>query len=114
MQSLDTVRRVYELVLRHTSQLALLQCTSAYPTPDEHVQLRVLQQYRQLFPRAVVGYSGHEQGTIITVAAVALGAKVSVVCDLQSRYRFARCHCRVLKLDISSRDISHFQHICLA
>ena len=77
MQSLETVRRVYELVLRHTSQLALLQCTSAYPAPDEHVQLAVLHQYQQLFPRAVVGYSGHELGTAITVAAVALGAKVS-------------------------------------
>ncbi|KAF0309743.1 Sialic acid synthase [Amphibalanus amphitrite] len=76
MQSLETVRRVYELVLRHTSQLALLQCTSAYPTPDEHVHLRVLQQYQQAFPRTVIGYSGHEQGTAITVAAVALGAKI--------------------------------------
>ena len=78
MQSLETVKKVYELVLRHTSQLALLQCTSAYPTPADQVQLRVLHQYRQLFPRAVLGYSGHEQGTAITVAAVAMGAKVSV------------------------------------
>ena len=76
MQSLETVQRVYELVLRHTSQLALLQCTSAYPTPDEQVHLRVLAQYQQLFPRAVIGYSGHEQGTVITAAAVAMGAKV--------------------------------------
>ncbi|XP_037093484.1 sialic acid synthase-like [Pollicipes pollicipes] len=76
MQSLATVRRVYDLVLRHTSQLALLQCTSAYPTPPQDVHLRVLEQYRRLFPRAVLGYSGHEEGTVISVAAVAMGAKI--------------------------------------
>ncbi|CAL4070058.1 unnamed protein product [Meganyctiphanes norvegica] len=58
------------------TQLVLMQCTSAYPTPPEHVHLRVLDTYAQVFPHAHIGYSGHEMGITITLAAVARGARV--------------------------------------
>lgn len=35
-----------------------------------------LQEYQKDFPDIPIGYSGHESGVSITVAAVALGAKV--------------------------------------
>jgi len=35
-----------------------------------------LQEYQKEFPDIPIGYSGHESGVSITVAAVALGAKV--------------------------------------
>lgn len=56
----------------------LLHCVSSYPTAAEHVQLRRLCEYRKRFPNVCIGYSGHELGTAISTAAVALGAKV---CD---------------------------------
>jgi N-acetylneuraminate synthase len=53
---------------------ALLHCNSAYPAPETDIQLRYLTRLAQL--HAIVGYSGHERGTAITIAAVALGAKI--------------------------------------
>lgn len=36
----------------------------------------ILKEYQKLFPDIPIGYSGHETGIAISVAAVALGAKV--------------------------------------
>lgn len=38
--------------------------------------LSILKEYQKLFPDIPIGYSGHETGIAISVAAVALGAKV--------------------------------------
>lgn len=50
----------------------MLHCNSAYPAPESDIQLPYIARLRQLHP--VIGYSGHERGTAITIAAVALGA----------------------------------------
>ncbi|KAK3881714.1 hypothetical protein Pcinc_013869 [Petrolisthes cinctipes] len=79
MCDVDWVSQVYEeLTMVHDPPvpLVILQCTSAYPTPPDQVHLRVLDTYAQMFPHAHVGYSGHELGVHITVAAVARGARV--------------------------------------
>jgi len=57
-------------------EMALLQCTSTYPSIFEEINLDVLDTFRKTFPEIVVGYSGHELGIAITEAAVALGAKI--------------------------------------
>ena len=51
---------------------ALLHCNSAYPAPESDIQLPYLQRLREL--HSVIGYSGHERGIAISIAAVALGA----------------------------------------
>lgn len=51
---------------------ALLHCNSTYPAPEIDIQLPYITRLKQLHP--LVGYSGHERGTAITTAAVALGA----------------------------------------
>jgi sialic acid synthase len=76
MQGLDVVHYVYELSTQMGADLCLLHCVSAYPTPHEDVHLNIIPEYRRIFPEAVIGYSGHETGTAISVAAVALGAKI--------------------------------------
>ncbi|CAL9700510.1 unnamed protein product [Knipowitschia caucasica] len=76
MQSMETMRRVYQMVKEHNQNFAILQCTSAYPLDPKDVNLRVIQEFQKEFPDIPIGYSGHEQGINITVAAVALGAKV--------------------------------------
>jgi len=53
---------------------ALLHCNSAYPAPEGDIQLRYLHRLRELHP--VIGYSGHERGIAISIAAVALGAVI--------------------------------------
>ncbi|XP_069093785.1 sialic acid synthase-like [Pleurodeles waltl] len=76
MQSMDTMRRVYQIVKPLNPNFCFLQCTSAYPLEPEDVNLRVIKTYQTEFPDIPIGYSGHETGIAITVAAVAMGAKV--------------------------------------
>lgn len=77
MTDIEGVKRIYQTVTRFQQQLVLLHCVSAYPTPVEDVNLRIIQEYQQLFPDAVIGYSGHELGVVVSTAAVAVGAKVN-------------------------------------
>jgi len=53
----------------------LLHCNSTYPTPFKDVNLRYLERLRELAD-APVGYSGHERGIEVPIAAAALGAVV--------------------------------------
>jgi sialic acid synthase SpsE/sugar phosphate isomerase/epimerase len=54
---------------------ALLHCNSTYPTPYKDVNLTYLSRLKEL-SGAVVGYSGHERGISIPLAAVAMGARI--------------------------------------
>ncbi|KAJ8399351.1 hypothetical protein AAFF_G00413890 [Aldrovandia affinis] len=76
MWSMETMRRVYQTVKEHNQNFCILQCTSAYPLEADDVNLRVISEYQKEFPDIPIGYSGHERGIYITVAAVGLGAKV--------------------------------------
>ena len=76
MQDMETMYRVYSTVKQYHSNFSILQCTSAYPVGAENVNLSVIQTYRNCFPDVVIGYSGHETGTSVSLAAVAIGARV--------------------------------------
>ncbi|MBK8476495.1 MAG: pseudaminic acid synthase [Opitutaceae bacterium] len=76
---MGTLEEIAEAVAAFRSaggtQLALLKCTSAYPSPPEAMNLRTL---RDLHTRFAVpaGLSDHSMGHTVAVAAVALGACV--------------------------------------
>lgn len=53
----------------------LLKCTSNYPADPEDANLMTLPYLQQTFD-CVVGVSDHTQGSVVPVAAVALGARV--------------------------------------
>ena len=55
--------------------LVLLHCTSAYPSPIEELNLKVIPRLAERYD-CPVGYSGHEVGLATTLAAVVLGACV--------------------------------------
>jgi N-acetylneuraminate synthase len=55
--------------------VTVLQCTSEYPTPPEHVGLNVLAELRERYGKPV-GLSDHSLGNYAAFAAVALGATV--------------------------------------
>src|SRR5581483_3762920 len=74
--TLDDVRRGYEAVAEINPQIALLQCTAGYPAEWSELDLRVIETYRQLFPDVVVGYSGHDNGIAMPVAAYVLGGRI--------------------------------------
>ena len=75
MSTLDEVDQAVDRILRHTDQLILLQCTSAYPSEFEDINLRVMETFRQRYG-VLVGYSGHERGIAVSEAAATLGACV--------------------------------------
>jgi pseudaminic acid synthase len=56
-------------------QIALLKCTSAYPTPLEDVNLKTIPNLARRF-NTVVGVSDHTLGTSVPIASTALGAKI--------------------------------------
>lgn len=76
MANFETVKSAYNLISKINSQIAILQCTSTYPSKFEEIHLNVLKTYQKEFPDAVIGYSGHELGIAIPPVAVALGARI--------------------------------------
>jgi len=57
-----------------TDNLVILHATSTYPLPPEEANLRMIPTLRAAYPGIPIGYSGHERGLQISLAAVALGA----------------------------------------
>jgi N,N'-diacetyllegionaminate synthase len=55
--------------------ISVLHCTTEYPTPPEHVNLRAMHTIGQAFG-VRVGYSDHTRGIEVPLAAVALGATI--------------------------------------
>jgi N-acetylneuraminate synthase/sialic acid synthase len=75
MSTIEEVDQAVDRILRHTDQLVLLQCTSAYPSEFVDINLRVMETFRERYG-VLVGYSGHERGISVTEAAATLGACV--------------------------------------
>jgi sialic acid synthase SpsE/sugar phosphate isomerase/epimerase len=57
------------------SPWAMLHCQSTYPAPFKDINLRYLKRLAEI-TGGPVGYSGHERGFHIPVAAVAMGARI--------------------------------------
>jgi sialic acid synthase SpsE len=66
-------------ILRGNHALVLMQCNTNYTGSLEnlhHVNLRVLETFRERFPQLVLGLSDHTPGHATVLGAVALGARV--------------------------------------
>lgn len=72
----EDVQRAYDTVMPINPQLAILQCTAGYPAAFEELDLRVISTYRDRFPDAVIGFSSHDNGIAMAVAAYMLGARI--------------------------------------
>lgn len=75
MCSIGEVDGAVETILRHNNQLILKHCVSVYPTPDEKENLRTIPFLAERYRPIPIGYSGHEQDILPTLAAITLGAK---------------------------------------
>ena len=72
MSTIEEIDRAVETL--GTERLVLLHATSSYPMPAEEANLRMIDTLQLRYPGVPVGYSGHEPGLQISLAAVALGA----------------------------------------
>ena len=61
------------VLLLNNVPLAIAQATSTYPAEASELNLRAIQTFAEKY-NVPVGYSGHERGLQVTIAAVALGA----------------------------------------
>lgn len=75
---LEDVWRAYDTIVTLNPQLCILQCTTACPVSWNEIDLKVIETYRNDFPDAVVGLSSREEGSALSLAAFALGARVLV------------------------------------
>lgn len=66
---------VNTLRLNSNTELALLKCTSTYPSSPENTNLRTIPHMRELF-KCEVGLSDHTMGIGTAVAATSLGATI--------------------------------------
>ena len=74
MSTIDQVDAAVEVL--EGSPLVVLHATSTYPLPPEEANLRMITTLVDRYPGVPIGYSGHERGLQISIAAVALGATV--------------------------------------
>ena len=73
----DIHKAVNTLVVAGCSNLAILHCTAAYPVRDwSELNLRCITTLREEYPEFVIGWSGHDSGIAMAVAAYTLGAGI--------------------------------------
>ena len=87
MQSIKSLDKSVEIINVSGVDYALLECTNLYPSPAEIVSLQGINELRQAFPNAVIGFSDHSIGPYISLASVALGASIIERHFTDSRYR---------------------------
>ena len=72
MSTIEQIDRALDTL--GTDRVVLMHATSTYPLEPEEANLRVISTLRDRYAGVPVGYSGHERGLQISLAAVALGA----------------------------------------
>ncbi|MBW8889341.1 MAG: N-acetylneuraminate synthase [Fibrobacteres bacterium] len=76
MSDLGEVERAYHTLLAAGAKsVALLHCTTNYPCPMDEVNLKAMLTLKGAF-KTRVGYSDHTDGIEVSLAAVALGARI--------------------------------------
>lgn len=75
MSTEEEILKTVDLLDQHRAEYVLLYCNSTYPTPSKDIQLRYLSRLKEI-GSGLIGYSGHERGIHIPLAAAVLGAKV--------------------------------------
>ena len=75
MSSETEIRETVSLLNTIGAKYVLLHCNSTYPAPFKDVNLNYLTRLKEI-GQCPVGYSGHERGIYVALAAAAKGAKV--------------------------------------
>lgn len=84
MSDMEEIEDAIKAIESVHNRIVLLHCTSAYPTKNEDVNLRVIPELRKCFGH-LVGLSDHTPGIDASVAAVHYGA-----CMIEKHITFSR------------------------
>ena len=74
MSTAEEIRTTVDFLNARNASFALLHCNSTYPAPFQDINLKWMNALREFHP--IIGYSGHERGTSVSIAAVAMGASI--------------------------------------
>lgn len=74
MSTKEEIDETVEFLTRLKADFALLHCNSTYPAPFKDINLRYINKLKKY--NIPVGYSGHERGIAVSIAAVAMGAQI--------------------------------------
>ena len=78
LSTLDEIKRALSILTSNKlkkKNISILHCNTAYPTPLEDVNLNVIKKFKKIF-KLPIGYSDHTIGIEVSIAAVAIGAKI--------------------------------------
>jgi len=87
MQSIQSLKNSVKILENSHVEYALLECTNLYPSPPEIVSLKGIEELKEAFPKALVGFSDHSIGPEMALASVALGACIVERHFTDTRYR---------------------------
>ena len=72
MSTLDHIDNAVKIFREYSCSFELMHCVSTYPMPPEQANLKTIDFLRDKYA-CNVGYSGHETGVAVSVAAAAMG-----------------------------------------
>lgn len=75
MSTCDDIDKAVDIFRKHECPFTLMHCQSAYPAPDEDLNLSCIKTLKERY-NCDVGYSGHEVSPMPSIVAAALGAVV--------------------------------------
>jgi N-acetylneuraminate synthase len=76
MASNEEIIDTVSLLRQEGANFCLLHCNSTYPAPYKDINLNYLNSLKTIGKGCQIGYSGHERGYHIPIAAVSLGARI--------------------------------------
>lgn len=72
MSTIEDIDNAVNIFNKNKCSFELMHCNSSYPAKDEEINLRCIETLRKRY-NCKIGYSGHENGVAISIAAAAFG-----------------------------------------
>jgi len=109
MSTRAEVQATIDFLRQREARFVLLHCNSTYPAPLHDIHLKWMAKLRSMHP--LVGYSGHERGIAVSLAAAALGA-----CVIERHFTLDRTmegpdHAASLEFDEFKRMVAEIREI---
>ena len=77
--NIEETKEAVDLAIKFNEDVVLMQCNTNYTASKDNfkfINLNVLQTYKKLFPKVLLGLSDHTAGNSTVLGAVTLGARV--------------------------------------
>lgn len=74
--TLDEIKIAYDRIVGLNNRICLFHCVAEYPADYLSLNLNMIKTFKNEFPDAIIGYSGHDNGILAAVIAYILGATV--------------------------------------